>query len=136
MSEPQVGLEAVLPGWFIPVFLLAVIVGTVANNAMTAYSSGLALQSIGVRLRRSRSVLLDGTLGVALTLYALLVSNFLDTVSNLMQFAVDITGPLMASTSAISCCAATAMTVPSSAMKHQVDRSGTPPESIGRARWR
>lgn len=96
MSEPQVGLEAVLPGWLIPVFLLAVIVGTVANNAMTAYSSGLALQSIGVRLRRSRSVLLDGTLGVALTLYALLVSNFLDTVSNLMQFAVIITGPLMA----------------------------------------
>lgn len=96
MSEPQVGLEAVLPAWFIPVFLLAVIVGTIANNAMTAYSSGLALQSMGVRLRRSRSVLLDGTLGVALTLYALLVSNFLDTVANLLQFMVVIMGPLMA----------------------------------------
>lgn len=38
--------------------------------AMTAYSSGLALQAVDVRIRRSRSVAIDGTLGVALTLYA------------------------------------------------------------------
>ena len=36
-------------------------------------------------MRRSRSVALDGTLGVAMTLYALLVSNFLDTVASLLQ---------------------------------------------------
>ncbi|WKN56142.1 cytosine permease [Rhodococcus opacus] len=67
-----------------------------ANNAMTAYSSGLALQSVGLRLRRSRSVLLDGSMGVAMTLYALLVSNFLDTVSNMMQLVVTVMGPVMA----------------------------------------
>lgn len=96
MSEPQVGLEEILPGWFVPAFLIAVIVGTIANNATTAYSSGLALQSMGVRLSRSRTVLLDGALGVALTLYALLVSNFLDAVSSMMQFMVTLTGPIMA----------------------------------------
>ena len=34
---------------------------------MTAYSSSLALQAVGVRIRRSRSVAIDGTLGVAMT---------------------------------------------------------------------
>jgi purine-cytosine permease-like protein len=96
MADPQSALEAILPSWFIPVFLIAVIVGTIANNAMTAYSSGLALQAIGLRLRRSRSVLLDGSLGVAMTMYALLVSNFLDTVSNMMQLVVTVMGPVMA----------------------------------------
>ncbi|MFW2241193.1 purine-cytosine permease family protein [Rhodococcus opacus] len=96
MADPQIALETILPALFTPIFLLAVIVGTIANNAMTAYSSGLALQSVGLRLRRSRSVLLDGSMGVAMTLYALLVSNFLDTVSNMMQLVVTVMGPVMA----------------------------------------
>ncbi|MCP2338994.1 purine-cytosine permease family protein [Actinomadura rupiterrae] len=96
MTDPQVSLAAVLPDWFEPVFLLSVIVGTIANNAMTAYSSGLALQAVGLRLRRSRSVALDGTLGLALTLYALLISNFLDTVNNMLQVMVVLLGPSMA----------------------------------------
>jgi NCS1 family nucleobase:cation symporter-1 len=96
MTDPQTALSGILPGWFRPLFLIAVILGAVANNAMTAYSSGLALLSVGVRIRRSRSVLLDGTIGVALTLYALLVSNFLATVSNLLQLMVALLGPSMA----------------------------------------
>ena len=96
MTDPEAGFESMLPQWFVPIFLLAVIAATIANNATTAYSSGLALQSMGVKLRRSRSVMLDGTLGVALTLYALLVSNFLDSVSNMMQLIVALTGPVMA----------------------------------------
>ena len=96
MSDPEAGFESILPSWFVPIFLIAVIVATIANNATTAYSSGLTLQAMGVRLRRSRSVLLDGTIGVALTLYALLVSNFLDSVSNLMQLILALTGPVMA----------------------------------------
>ncbi|HEU5030420.1 MAG TPA: cytosine permease [Spirillospora sp.] len=96
MSDPQTALPTILPSWFTPVFLLSVVLGTIANNAMTAYSSGLALQAVGVRLRRSRSVALDGTLGVALTLYALLVSDFLDTVNNMLQLMVALLGPAMA----------------------------------------
>jgi purine-cytosine permease-like protein len=93
MADPQAALVGILPSWFKPAFLLAVVLGAIANNAMTAYSSGLALQAVGVRMRRSRSVALDGGLGVALTLYALLVSNFLDTVSNMLQLMVVLLGP-------------------------------------------
>ncbi|MEV6109501.1 cytosine permease [Streptomyces sp. NPDC051940] len=96
MSDPQTALEGILPGWFTPVFLVSVVLGTIAINAMTAYSSGLALQAVGVRLRRSVSVVIDGVFATALTLYALLVSDFLDTVSDVLQLTVVVVGPSMA----------------------------------------
>ncbi|WP_409234584.1 purine-cytosine permease family protein [Streptomyces sp. PA5.6] len=93
MTDPQSALESILPGWFTPVFLLALVLGTIAINALTAYSAGLALQAVGLRIRRSVSVLFDGTAAVALTLYGLLVSNFLDTVNNVLQLTVVLLGP-------------------------------------------
>ncbi|MCX4979821.1 cytosine permease [Streptomyces sp. NBC_00572] len=96
MTDPQTALQEILPGWFVPVFLLALVLGTIAINALTAYSAGLALQAVGFRIRRSVSVLFDGAVAVALTLYGLLVSNFLDTVSNALQMIVVLIGPLMA----------------------------------------
>ena len=95
MTSPEAGLEKLLPAWFAPIFLISVIVGTIANNAMTAYSSGLALQAVGVKLPRSRTVLLDGSVGVAMTLFALLVWNFLDSVSSALQLGVTILAPIM-----------------------------------------
>ncbi|MDG9717721.1 cytosine permease [Streptomyces sp. DH24] len=96
MTDPQSGLEGILPGWFSPVFLLALVLGTIAINALTAYSAGLAIQAVGIRIRRSRSVVVDGVAAVALTLYGLLVSNFLDTVNNVLQLTVVLLGPAMA----------------------------------------
>ncbi|MEU3574385.1 cytosine permease, partial [Kitasatospora sp. NPDC036755] len=93
MADPQAALRQILPGWFDPVFLLSLVVGTIAVNALTAYSAGLALQAVGLRVRRTRSVLLDGAVAVSLTLYALLVSDFLDTVSNVLQLTVVLLGP-------------------------------------------
>ncbi|WP_328787823.1 MULTISPECIES: purine-cytosine permease family protein [unclassified Streptomyces] len=96
MGDPQAALQKLLPGWFYPVFLLALILGTISVNALTAYSAGLALQAVGIRIRRSVSVLFDGAVAVALTLYGLLVSNLLDTVSNSLQLVVVLIGPVMA----------------------------------------
>ncbi|MGW7053591.1 purine-cytosine permease family protein [Streptomyces sp. NPDC054887] len=96
MTDPQTGLQQILPGWFEPVFLLALVLGTIAINALTAYSAGLALQAVGIRIRRSLSVIADGVAAVSLTLYGLLVSDFLDTVSNVLQLTVVLLGPAMA----------------------------------------
>ncbi|MFF5285644.1 cytosine permease [Streptomyces sp. 62] len=96
MTDPQNALQEILPGWFVPVFLLALVLGTISINALTAYSAGLALQAVGLRIRRTVSVLFDGTVAVGLTLYGLLVSNFLDTVSNALQMITVLIGPLMA----------------------------------------
>ncbi|MFG2291973.1 purine-cytosine permease family protein [Streptomyces sp. NPDC048603] len=96
MSDPQSALEGILPSWFGPLFLLALVLGTIAVNAMTAYSAGLALQAVGLRVRRSLSVIIDGVVAVSLTLYALLVSDFLDTVSDVLQLTVVLLGPATA----------------------------------------
>ncbi|MEY3845765.1 MAG: hypothetical protein RJA66_32 [Actinomycetota bacterium] len=94
-EDPQTAIENNLPLWFSPIFSLAVVVGTVANNALTAYSSGLVLQTVGVKLRRSITVIADGIFGVAVTLMAVLVWDFIDAMSTLLQLIVVTVAPLM-----------------------------------------
>ncbi|MGW0664246.1 purine-cytosine permease family protein [Streptodolium elevatio] len=96
MSDPQAALESVMPGWFIPVFVIAVVTNTMANNGMTAYSASLSIQSVGVRLARIPAVLVIGVLGTAMTLYAILVFDFLTSVNTMLQLVVAVTGPAMA----------------------------------------
>ncbi|MFF8609650.1 purine-cytosine permease family protein [Streptomyces sp. NPDC015346] len=96
MTDPQAALESILPGWFVPVFVLAIILNTLANNGMTAYSAGLSIQSVGVRLARVPAVLTIGVIGTAMTLYALLVEDFLTSVNTMLQLVVIVTGPAMA----------------------------------------
>jgi purine-cytosine permease-like protein len=96
MTDPQAALEGILPGWFVPVFVIAVVVNTMANNGMTAYSAGLSIQSVGVRLARIPAVLTIGVLGAAMTLYAILVRDFLTSVNTMLQLVVVVTGPAMA----------------------------------------
>ncbi|MFF2503860.1 purine-cytosine permease family protein [Streptomyces sp. NPDC058067] len=93
MSDPEAALEGILPSWFIPVFVIAVVLNTVANNGLTAYSAGLAFQSIGVRLGRVWSVLVIGVLATAMTLWALLVFDFLTSVNTMLELVVVVTGP-------------------------------------------
>ncbi|MFF2009644.1 purine-cytosine permease family protein [Streptomyces sp. NPDC058195] len=96
MSEPEAALESILPGWFIPVFVLAVVVNTMTNNGMTAYSASLSIQSVGVRLARIPAVLIIGVLGTVMTLYAILVFDFLTSVQTMLQLVAVVTGPAMA----------------------------------------
>lgn len=93
MEDPQTSLEAILPGWFYPVFLLMIVLGCVTNNILTMYSSGLCLQAIGIPLKRSVTVLFDGVLGVALACYALFVSDFTETLGSLLEMSVALLGP-------------------------------------------
>lgn len=96
MSDPQGALESVMPGWFAPVFVVGVVLNALANNGMTAYSAGLSMQSIGVRLPRVAAVLVVGVIGTAMTLFAILVFDFLTAVNAMMELVVIITGPCMA----------------------------------------
>ncbi|WP_405784456.1 cytosine permease [Streptomyces sp. NBC_01378] len=96
MSDPQNAMRAIVPGWFYAIFLAVIVVSSVANNVMTTYSSGLSLQAIGVRMSRSRSVLIDAVLGGALCAYALLSPSFLTSLNNILALTVTFLGPLLA----------------------------------------
>ncbi|GAA5153330.1 cytosine permease [Pseudonocardia eucalypti] len=93
MTDPAKSLAAILPGWFYPLFLLVIVVGSVANNVITLYSNGLALQAMGVPLGRVASVLVNGLLGMGLAGYALFVTDFTSTLSNVLQLSVAFLGP-------------------------------------------
>ncbi len=53
MTDPQTAIAEILPGWLYPVFLLAIIAGTLANNVLCAYSTGLYAQAFAPRIRRA-----------------------------------------------------------------------------------
>jgi nucleobase:cation symporter-1, NCS1 family len=96
MTDPQTSFAAILPKWFYPAFLLVIIVSSITNNVITAYSSGLALQAVGINTRRTLTVLLDGVVAVSLTIYALFISNFFDTLNNFLSLSVAVLGPCVA----------------------------------------
>jgi NCS1 family nucleobase:cation symporter-1 len=96
MTDPQTSFAAILPIWFYPVFLLVIIVSSITNNVITAYSSGLALQAVGIKARRAVTVGMDGVVAVSLTIYALFISNFFDTLNNFLSLSVAVLGPCIA----------------------------------------
>lgn len=96
MSTPEVSMAEILPPWFYSIFLLVIIVGSISNNALTAYSTGLALLATGVPWKRSVTVIFDAVVAVGVTLYALLVVNFLDALSGLLEVSLAFLAPAMA----------------------------------------
>ena len=96
MTDPQTSFAAILPKWFYPVFLFVIIVSSFTNNVITAYSSGLALQGVGIKARRAVTVSIDGIVAVSLTIYALFISNFFDALNNFLSLSVAVLGPVTA----------------------------------------
>jgi NCS1 family nucleobase:cation symporter-1 len=97
MTDPQTAIAAILPGWLYPIFLLAIIVGTLANNVLCSYSTGLYAQAFVPRIRRSVSVVIVGVVAAVLAAYLLYgAPRFLDTLSYAIEIAVAVMGPLVA----------------------------------------
>jgi len=92
----DVALFDLLPGWVGPLLVIGVIVNTIALNAMTAYSSSMSLQAIGLRLKRIPAAIIVGLVGTALTIYLVLSSSLLEAANLLLQFLVIVSGPAMA----------------------------------------
>ncbi|MFK4730548.1 cytosine permease [Agromyces mediolanus] len=89
-------LLALLPSWLGPLLVLAVIVNTIALNGMTTYTSSMALQAVGVPIRRIPSAIVVGVIGTALTLYLVMSTSLLDAVNLMLQFLVIVSAPAMA----------------------------------------
>jgi nucleobase:cation symporter-1, NCS1 family len=96
MSDPQTSLRIIVPSWFYPVLLLVIMLGAVTNNVLTAYSTGLSLQAVGVQWKRSTTVVLDAAVAISITCYALFVSNFLSTLNDMLALSVAFLGPALA----------------------------------------
>ena len=93
MSDPVAGLKPLLPPWLYIVFVLAVIAGSVANNAPTFYSSGLALQAVGLKLSRWGATVLDIGVSTAAVLYILFVQDLSTAINDFVSLLVAWSGP-------------------------------------------
>ena len=87
-TDLTTSIKGIVPGWFYPLFLFVVVVGTISNNVLGIYSSGLSLQALGLRVHRAVAVSIDATLGSAMAVYAVFVSDFTTTLSEFLQWAL------------------------------------------------
>lgn len=93
MSDPVAGLKPFVPQWLFIVYIFAVVGGSLANNVPTYYSSGLALQAIGLKLHRYAATIFDVTVSMAITLYILFVQDFSTALNNFIALLVVWVGP-------------------------------------------
>lgn len=92
----DVALFDLLPPWLGPLLVLGVVINTIALNAMTAYTSSMSLQAIGLKLRRIPATIIVGVVGTALTVYLVLSTSLLEAANLMLQFLVIVSGPAMA----------------------------------------
>lgn len=88
MSDPVAGLKAILPPWFFVVYLGVIVGGTITNNFLNTYSSGMSLLALGLKVKRWQAVLVDASIGTALSAYALFVFNFTDSFISFLSLMV------------------------------------------------
>lgn len=75
-SDPISGLPSALPAWFLAPYLLLLFFNLLAVNAIDLYSSGLTLQTIGLRVKRWVATLIDMVICTVLAAIAIFNANF------------------------------------------------------------
>jgi nucleobase:cation symporter-1, NCS1 family len=88
MSDPVGGVQPFVPEWVFIIYIVAAVGGSMANNVVTYYSSGLAIQSIGVPLHRYVATALDTVLSTAIVLYVLFVQDFTTALNNFVALMI------------------------------------------------
>ena len=72
--DPIGALTAMLPTWYLIPFALVAILGLVGGAILDLYSSGLALVSIGVPIKRHQAAIIDSVIMLAGTIYIVWVA--------------------------------------------------------------
>ena len=73
--DPIGALTTLLPTWYLIPFALVAILGLVGGAILDLYSSGLALVSIGVPIKRHQAAIIDSVIMLAGTIYIVWVAD-------------------------------------------------------------
>ncbi|WP_448616607.1 purine-cytosine permease family protein [Modestobacter sp. URMC 112] len=76
MTDPIAGLQSIVPQALLVVYLAVVVGGTVTNNFLNTYSSGMSLLAVGVSTTRTRATTLNIALALAVTVYVVFFRDF------------------------------------------------------------
>jgi NCS1 family nucleobase:cation symporter-1 len=89
-ANPIAVIGSALPAWMAVPYLITAVGGLVVAADLDIYSSGLNLLSIGVRLERYKTVLIDGVLMIIGSVYVMLIAqNFLGPFESFLQLLAD-----------------------------------------------
>ncbi|MCY0877429.1 MAG: cytosine permease [Firmicutes bacterium] len=88
MANPVNDLPHALPTAFLVPFALIIMVGLFSANVLNAYTSGLALQSLGVSLARHKTVIVDMVLVALMGIFALYVYNFVSSFETFLGLMI------------------------------------------------
>jgi purine-cytosine permease-like protein len=89
-ANPVQAIGNALPPWMAVPYLLTAIGGLIAEADLSIYSSGLNILAMGVKLKRYQTVLIDGVLMIAGSVYVMLIAqNFLNPFISFLQLLAD-----------------------------------------------
>ena len=77
-----------IPSGFVVVFLVFAVVQLFAVNSLDLYSSGVTLQAMGVHIKRYQAVLVDSTICLGVTSYAVFNSSFNTLLRNFVAVVI------------------------------------------------
>lgn len=76
LSDPVAGFQPLLHSWYFHLFIATVLGGTITNNFLNTYSSGLSLLALGLNVSRPTAVILDALLAGSIAAYAIFFHDF------------------------------------------------------------
>lgn len=76
MTDAIAGLEDIVPSAMLIIYLTIVVGGTITNNFLNTYSSGMSLLAVGVSMSRARATLLNIAIALAVTCYVVFYRDF------------------------------------------------------------
>jgi NCS1 family nucleobase:cation symporter-1 len=85
MSDPIGGLKPLLASWYFVPFLIVTVGGSITNNFLNTYTSGLTLLALGVRLERWKTIPIDGVLATGAAIYAIFFHDFIESFTEFLS---------------------------------------------------
>lgn len=76
LSDPIGGFKPLLANWYFGLFLVAVIGGSITNNFLNTYSSGMSLLAMDLKVSRPVAIVIDAVLATAASAYAIFYYDF------------------------------------------------------------
>lgn len=87
-TNPFTDLPKVFAAWFLVPYLIVGIVQILGETTLDLYSSGLSLQTAGLRLRRSKLVVIDLVIGTGLAIAVVLSKSFYQDLNDFVLFII------------------------------------------------
>lgn len=95
-TDPIAGLPQAFPAWVLVPYLILFAGTCLAVNTIDLYSSGLNLQSMGIRVKRWAAALIDLIICIGLTFFALFSSSFNRLYQQLLSLLIVFFAPWLA----------------------------------------